>query len=373
MKSLSYEGCKSRRQALLERVEADIVVIINPRNLLYFANLLVSPLSFGSWGRPFLIIDGNSGNTTLVVDNFLSDAAQRAFVDTIEVWTWYDASHNPGVPVFRETLRQLKKYLPVSSGRRIGIEVGWMPYGLSLEQPVDITTSIASMQRQKYADELELIREALAVTEAAHKAVRAQLHAGMTEIELHALLYASLVEAAGFPVLLMGDIVSGERAANISGAPTTRVVQEGELIIFDVAPIVNGYRADFTATLCVGGTLTREQASIETALHDAIRAGESVLRPGAACAEIYEAVQAALNSHSREGTFPHHAGHGLGLGHPEPPYLVPNSDEVLLPGDVITLEPGLYADTWGARIEHVYCITDTGCQQLTHHQTTFTP
>ena len=56
--------------------------------------------------------------------------------------------------------------------------------------------------------------------------------------------------------------------------------------------------------------------------------------------------------------FPHHAGHGLGLTHPEAPYLVRHADETLLAGDVVTLEPGLYvAGVGGIRIEHNYLIT----------------
>ena len=66
---------------------------------------------------------------------------------------------------------------------------------------------------------------------------------------------------------------------------------------------------------------------------------------------------------------PHHAGHGLGLGHPEPPILVPESDDVLLPGDVVTLEPGSYIDgVGGVRVEHNYVITADGCRRLSNHQ-----
>ena len=66
--------------------------------------------------------------------------------------------------------------------------------------------------------------------------------------------------------------------------------------------------------------------------------------------------------------FPHHAGHGLGLTHPEAPYLVRHADETLLAGDVVTLEPGLYvAGVGGIRIEHNYLVTDRGDQRLSNH------
>ena len=67
--------------------------------------------------------------------------------------------------------------------------------------------------------------------------------------------------------------------------------------------------------------------------------------------------------------FPHHAGHGLGLGHPEPPILVPHSEDVLLAGDVVTLEPGLYVPgVGGIRIEHNYQITESGSVCLSQHE-----
>jgi Xaa-Pro aminopeptidase len=66
--------------------------------------------------------------------------------------------------------------------------------------------------------------------------------------------------------------------------------------------------------------------------------------------------------------FPHHAGHGLGLSHPEAPYLVRLAEETLLAGDVITLEPGLYVpDLGGIRIERNYLVTDAGYERLSNH------
>ena len=67
--------------------------------------------------------------------------------------------------------------------------------------------------------------------------------------------------------------------------------------------------------------------------------------------------------------FPHHAGHGLGLMHPEAPYLVRHSDETLLAYDVVTLEPGLYVPkVGGIRIEHDYLITELGFERLSNHE-----
>jgi Xaa-Pro aminopeptidase len=66
--------------------------------------------------------------------------------------------------------------------------------------------------------------------------------------------------------------------------------------------------------------------------------------------------------------FPHHAGHGLGLEHPEAPYLVRHATETLLSGDVVTLEPGLYVPgIGGLRIENNYLVKDGGFERLSNH------
>ena len=93
------------------------------------------------------------------------------------------------------------------------------------------------------------------------------------------------------------------------------------------------------------------------------------LRAGAACQTVYDAVRAAFARTGLAESFPHHAGHGLGLTHPEAPFFVPRSDESLVPGDVVTLEPGLYiAGTGGFRIEHNYLITTNGYERLSGHE-----
>jgi Xaa-Pro aminopeptidase len=66
--------------------------------------------------------------------------------------------------------------------------------------------------------------------------------------------------------------------------------------------------------------------------------------------------------------FTSHSGHGLGLGHPEPPYFVPESDETLVAGDVVALEPGLYIEgVGGMRYERNYLITPDGFETLSNH------
>jgi Xaa-Pro aminopeptidase len=82
-------------------------------------------------------------------------------------------------------------------------------------------------------------------------------------------------------------------------------------------------------------------------------------------------VRGVFDAAGMAAQFPHHAGHGLGIAHPEPPYIVREATETLVAGDVVTLEPGLYVDgIGGIRIERNYLITEAGFECLSRHEIT---
>jgi len=373
---LAREGCLARRARLVESVDANLIIVTNPRHIQYFTGLYISPLALSAWGNNFLIIDPYQDNkATLLVHNFIAAEAQKAQVDEVIIWTWYDVAQNPGVPVFSHAMDELNIRLPVG-GRGIAAEKGWLPWNTGVTEMTDITPTILQMRRQKDADELTLIREAVRVNAAGHAAGRAMIQPGVSELDVYNAIHAAMVQEAGHAVLLMGDFASGERANTLAGGPaTSRTLAAGELMILDLFPVVNGYRADYTATVAVDGSLNDTQRRLENALHTALQDGEALLKPGSLARDVYQAVKNGLASidPAFAAGFSHHAGHGLGLGHPEAPFFVPNSAEALLVGDVVTLEPGAYSagGAFGARIEHNYLITETGFERLSSHNTTF--
>lgn len=100
----------------------------------------------------------------------------------------------------------------------------------------------------------------------------------------------------------------------------------------------------------------------------AMAAGERELRAGNSCLAVYHAVHQVFEKEKMGDFFPHHAGHGLGLTHPEAPFFVRQANEALLAGDVVTLEPGLYVpNVGGIRIEHNYHVTERGYERLSNH------
>src|SRR5262249_51026338 len=145
------------------------------------------------------------------------------------------------------------------------------------------------------------------------------------------------------------------------------------MLILDYSVVLHGYRCDFTNTLVVGRQPNAEQRRLYDLCCAAMAAGEKGLRAGASCQSVYDAVEGVFERASTAAAFGHHAGHGLGLSHPEAPFCVRHSDETLLAGDVVTLEPGQYvAGVGGIRIEHNYLITPTGYERLSQHEISLT-
>jgi len=364
--TLTPDGCAARRRRLLEAWAGseDALVVATPRNVFHLSGLLTRATLLSGDGTPFLVLE-RDGRATVVADNWLEAEAGAAHADEAAVWNWYDL-RRPAAERHATACAELARMLEGRGVRSVAFEHGVLarpalPRGC--EPGGDLAPALARLRETKDPDELALIRRAIRATEAGHDAARRVLRPGMREIDLHAEIESAIARAAGEPVLLLCDLVAGARTGDRGGTPGTNVIREGDPVLVDLFPIVGGYRADLTATL-VAGEPTRAQAERRERLHEALAAAEARVRPGARAAEVYEAMRGVL------GALPTHAGHGLGLDHPEPPFLVPGSEETLRAGQVIALEPGLYEPgRSGARIEHDYLVTEGGFERLSAHAT----
>jgi Xaa-Pro aminopeptidase len=233
---------------------------------------------------------------------------------------------------------------------------------------VDINPLLLKMREIKYDDEIKAIQLAIQAAEVAHAACRSFVRSGIREIDVLGHLLEKSICGTGRPVIMLCDIVSGERARSGGGPPSDRILQKGDLILLDFFPIVEGYRGDITNTLSVDGCPTAAQEEAFALVAEALKAGEQKLAPGAPVRDIFFAMDEALRRPGRAWSLIHHGGHGLGLEHPEPPHIVPESDRSLAEGMVITLEPGLYHDSFGGiRLENNYLITRDGYCKLSQH------
>jgi Xaa-Pro aminopeptidase len=190
----------------------------------------------------------------------------------------------------------------------------------------------------------------------------------MTELDVYCGINTACIQSAGQAVIVYGDFAVSPGPERRGGPPTSQMLKNGDMLILDYSVVIGGYRSDFTNTLVVGGKPNAEQQRLYDLCVSAMQVGEKELRDQASCLTVYQAVRGVFEKAGMADHFPHHAGHGLGLTHPEAPYFVRQANETLLAGDVVTLEPGLYVPgVGGIRIEHNYLVTRSGFERLSNH------
>ena len=374
---LTKEGCKTRRDRLWHRLnpKPDALIIADPQHLMYFANYYQSPFVFRSNDGGAILILTPDGKATLVADNLLEGFTKEAHVDEAITPVWYrsveSAPHREAF-LYKNTLDVLKK--KVSGSRvRLGIEQAQVPAGITSAFPgaelVDLDPHIFAMKRQKDEDELAIMRQSMRAGEAGFAAALTDLKPGMTEMDFFYLVCRAAMNAANGQAMIYGDFVTGPRTEAVGGPPSNRKIEKGDLILLDFSTVICQYRADFANTFVLEGKPNSRQQELATACLEAMAAGEKVLKAGVTGQAVDRAVRGTFEAKHLEASFPHHTGHGIGLGHPEPPFLTSKSSDTLLAGDVVTLEPGQYiGGVGGMRFERNYLITPTGYELLSKHR-----
>ncbi len=377
---LTPESCAERRRRLWKSLPAgtDIAVIADPQHLIYFANYAPSPFEFRS-NESAAILLLEPERATLVGDRNLQITLEQAHVDEVVAPVWYDGLHS-APPRKAQVVRHAIEFLKTRPVHHLAIEAASAPAGLvswlKSERPdvatLDLDPFIRPLRRAKDGDEIALLRRCLQASDAGMAAGLAGIEPGMTELDAYLLVQKAAIAAAGTPAIVYGDFVSGPAGIRTGGPPTDRVIARGDLVILDFSVVLHGYRGDVANTFVAGGgRATPRQRELFEACLAALAAGEALLRPGIACREVDAALRQVFRERGLEAFFSSHSGHGVGLGHPEPPFFVPESADVLAVGDVVTLEPGQYhPGVAGMRYERDYLIRPDGFEVLSEHRLT---
>jgi len=252
---------------------------------------------------------------------------------------------------------------------RIGAEVASAGPGVSLE-PTE--TLVERRRAIKDAHEIALVREsARRLSEVASAVIRDLADCvGRTELDIAADIDHRL-RRAGFERPAFDTIVaSGPNSALPHAQPTERRVETSDLLLLDFGGVYGGYCSDLTRTLVVG-TPAAAARTLYRAVADAQDAALAAVGPGVAADEVDGAARRVLAEHGLGEAFGHATGHGLGLEIHEAPRLGPLRPagppaDVLVPGMVVTIEPGAYVPgVGGVRIEDDVLVTEGGAERLT--------
>ena len=220
----------------------------------------------------------------------------------------------------------------------------------------------ARVQAYKDPDELERIASSYELALVAQRAVQDLVADGASEIELCSAAQAAAQNAAGEPIELISAVLSGPRSALISApvcVPGRRRVARGEPVLADLAVRCAGYWGDTTRTSIRGAN--PDVAEVRDAIATIILRLAPLLRPGTRAGEVFAAAAGEILSRFPDGSFPHHAGHGIGIAVAEGLQLVPTDGTPLEAGMVLAIEPGVYfPGRFGVRVEDMYVVTEDG-------------
>ena len=224
---------------------------------------------------------------------------------------------------------------------------------------------IMPLRQVKDDDELALMIEAALTGCKLFEHILGFIRPGLAEFEVAAELeyQARLLgaEAMSFETI----VASGVRSALPHGRASAAKLPHRGFVTLDFGVILNGYCSDMTRTVYLGKPKANERAAYEAVL-EAQEAGVAAVASGISCAEVDEAARSVLRRAGLAEAFSHSTGHGLGLEIHEPPRIGAEETARLLPGMVITIEPGIYlAERFGIRIEDMVAVTRNGGQVLT--------
>ncbi|MEL7608606.1 MAG: Xaa-Pro peptidase family protein [Bacillota bacterium] len=216
----------------------------------------------------------------------------------------------------------------------------------------------------KSEDELSLIRRAQRVSELAYSELLKRIKPGMCErdaaIELEYLIRRGGAESLSFDTI----VASGENGAQCHALPSDRKFRHGDLVVLDFGSRVGGYCSDMTRTIAIGEPSKRLRSVYDIVL-EAQLAALDALKPGMTGKELDASARDAIAKYGYAEYFGHGLGHGFGLEVHEAPTANPRSEDVLLPGMTITVEPGIYLpQEGGVRIEDCCALTQSGFQNL---------
>ncbi|MBQ7738482.1 MAG: aminopeptidase P family protein [Desulfovibrionaceae bacterium] len=275
--------------------------------------------------------------------------------------------------IYRRNAPQALAKVLRKCGVRIGIETAAMNLvffqSLQKEQKglafVPCNGLVEELRLFKDEEEFQALEQSFVLNHAMLDWLPNELRAGQTEREVAWLIECYFREHGASELAFPSIVAFNENAAMPHAIPTDKVLTPESLVLVDVGCRVQDYCSDQTRTFWFGDhPSTKFQETV-----DLVRRAQStamqMMKPGVLMCDVYAAARSVFEEVGEEEAFTHGLGHGVGLETHEMPSLSPHIKDVLEPGMVITVEPGLYYPDWGGvRWEYTVVVGPDGVTQL---------
>jgi Xaa-Pro aminopeptidase len=244
--------------------------------------------------------------------------------------------HRVGFDPSQVTVEQFR-----SLRKAAGARVRWIPAPGKVER----------LRMRKDPSELAQMRRAAILAGEVVQSAIGLLKPGIRESEVAAEIEYLMRKRGASGPAFETIVAFGERAALPHARPTAKRLRKNELVVLDLGVILGHYCSDITRTVYVGRAPKRIRVWYQAVLQ-AQTAAIAAAKSGAACGDVDAAARQILGGHHLDHLFVHSTGHGLGLEVHEDPRVARGQKKRLEPGNVITIEPGVYsAGIGGIRIE----------------------
>jgi len=223
---------------------------------------------------------------------------------------------------------------------------------------------VEGLRAIKDENELDIIRKSVALADAAFAHIMEWIKPGMTEREvaweLEVYMRTHGAEKVAFDLI----VGAGPNGAMPHHEISERIIGTGEPILIDLGARVAGYHSDLTRTICLGQSDERFTEIYDLVLQAQL-AAEAAIRAGIVAGEVDNAARQVIAEAGYGEQYGHGLGHGVGLAVHEEPSIRQGAEEVLKPGMVFTVEPGIYLPDWGGvRIEDMVLVQEDGVEVL---------
>lgn len=353
---------KARQARLRQIAGVDAIAIIPGPNLRYFTGLDMHVSE-----RPIIALFTPDGQLSLIVPELEVPQLQARPDLEARAFMWTDVDGYMGA------VQQAVADLGLIGGT-LGVDgfamrvSEWLAF-----QSVDSSLQVKAVEHdlvgiraRKMPDEIDLMRQAIKISEKALDTLLDWVQPGMTERQIAARLSDEL-SVQGSQGNSFGPLVqSGPNSAIPHGTTGDRALGADDFLLIDYGGLIEGYPADITRTFCLGQPTDEMQKMYDVVL-SANQAATAVAGPGVAMGAVDKAARDVIEAAGYGQYFIHRTGHGLGLDiHESIPQIAAGVEDVLEPGMTFTIEPGVYVPgLGGVRVEDNIVVTDGGVEVLT--------
>ncbi|PLS14830.1 peptidase M24 family protein [Bacillus sp. M6-12] len=355
----------SKLQSWLKEQDIQAAMLTSPDTVFYLTGFRTNPHE-----RLLALMVFQEAEPLLVCPKMEVEDAKNAgwnfevigFTDIENPWESIHSSVNKRSIAIRK-LAVEKEHLNVERFEKVN-EVFASPQLFAAEE------KIRQLRMVKNEKEIDLIREACRIADFAVEAGVAEISEGKTEMEILAAIEYELKKTGINEMAFSTMVLAGANGASPHGTPGMTKIKKGDLVLFDLGVVFNGYCSDITRTVAFGG-VSDKQAEIYQTVLKGQEAAVAAVKPGVSCSELDLTARRIITEQGYGEYFPHRLGHGLGISVHEYPSLTETNTLNLQEGMVFTIEPGIYVpDLAGVRIEDDILVTSNGFEVLTKYPKT---